>query len=283
MQAAFQIIFSPLGLCIILLVLLASLVRLGAAIILPTGPSFSFNRNGMKNLIAAIFAMLRMSRAPTEGAIHRRSIASGLQTPLAVGLFKIISGAVIVAAIAIGCIIVARGHPLIWGFLVGAAGICMPCLWLRHQRYKHHQILKATLPDALDLLVVAAHHELGFRKSFEMVIDRVQFSSPPLSASMNSLAEALQQHDDTETALSTWSATQTMPDLLTFATLVIQSERHDAPLPDALQLLAGDIRGELHKHRESLAKDQPRRLALAVILITLPTFTWILSAPVLGN
>lgn len=147
------------------------------------------------------------------------------------------------------------------------AGFFVPDLLLHLNGRSRQERIEDDLPDFLDVLSVTVSAGLSFRSALRKVTERTE---GPLAEEVQT---TLRQMDVGEPMYAAFSALRDRTDsdsLNTFVNALLQSEELGAPLADALQQIAVDMRRTTaQRARQKAAKASPK-IASVVTLIMVP-------------
>ncbi len=132
-------------------------------------------------------------------------------------------------------------------------------------------------PDALELLVLSIR--AGYLPA-QALVEITQFLPPPLRRSFAAVEQAMQQGARFADALQELTThlgpiTQPLVDSLSSA------DRYGLPLAPVLERLAFDARQHRRRQADSSARELPVRLAVPLVLCTLPSFVLLAIVPLL--
>jgi tight adherence protein C len=168
---------------------------------------------------------------------------------------------------------------LLMMFGLPVLGFMMPDLWLKNTIQKREEVLRKTLPDAFDLLVICAEAGLGLDAALERVSRETAQSQPVLAEEIGITAVELGFLPDRRAALLGFSERVQLPAIRALANTLIQSERYGTPLAQALRVLSGELRDERMMKAEEKAAKLPATLTVPMILFILPTLFIVLLGP----
>ena len=144
-------------------------------------------------------------------------------------------------------------------------------------RRRRERTIVATLPDAIDLVVLAVH---SGHLPVVALREVAPFVHPCIS---EAFAAVLQQVDDGQRFAD---ALQTLPQHLgsravPLADSFAAADRDGLPLAPVLERLAGEARQQRRRRADELARQLPIRLAIPLVLCTLPSFVLLTVAPLM--
>ena len=146
-------------------------------------------------------------------------------------------------------------------------------------RRPYQNRLRKGLPDALDLLVVAAEAGLGLETAVDRVAREMEGSNRALALELNILVQELRILPDRRTALERMGERTEIEGFKRLAATLSQTLRYGTPLAQALRVLAGELRQERMLRIEEKAIRLPALLVGPLILFILPALFIALIGP----
>ena len=139
--------------------------------------------------------------------------------------------------------------------------------------------LRRGLPDALDLLVVAAEAGLGLETAVDRVCHEMRASNRAIAMEMNTLLQELRILPDRRLALERMAERTDIEGFKRLGSTLSQTLRYGTPLAQALRVLASDMRQERMLRIEEKAIKLPAMLIGPLILFILPALFIALIGP----
>ena len=132
-------------------------------------------------------------------------------------------------------------------------------------------------PDALDVLVLSIR--AGYLPA-QAIVEVIPFLPPPLRASFNAVRDAMLRGERFADALGQLRArlgpiAQPLVDSLSAA------DRYGLPLAPVLERLSLEARQQRRRDADATARELPVRLAMPLVLCTLPSFVLLAIVPLL--
>ncbi len=147
----------------------------------------------------------------------------------------------------------------------------------RRRRRRHRRRIELALPDALDLFVVSLGAGLRPAECFELLAPLVDpVLAPPWTRVVDDVRRG-RRFADAVVHLGD----ELGPDALTFATTLAVTDTAGLALAPAVDRLADDARQQRRRSAEAAARELPVRLALPLVLCTLPAFVLVAIVPLL--
>lgn len=158
-------------------------------------------------------------------------------------------------------------------------GLKLPDIYVTNVKQKRTDLIRKSLPDALDLLVVCAEAGLTLDSALGRVAKELGRASPELADEFSLAAIELGFLPERRQALINLSDRVDLPALRGVVTTLIQSERYGTPLASSLRVLSAEFRNERLMKAEEKAARLPATLTVPLILFILPTLFVVLIGP----
>jgi tight adherence protein C len=165
--------------------------------------------------------------------------------------------------------------------VLAVAGVAGRVVWRAHRRVRAAATSArrrvADFPDALDLLVLAIR--AGYLPA-QAIVEVVPFLPATLRPAFASVGAAMHRGERFADALRTLEA-----DVGTIAQPLVDSlaaaERYGSPLTPVLERLAFESRQQRRRDADASARELPVRLAVPLVVCTLPSFVLLAIVPLL--
>lgn len=158
-------------------------------------------------------------------------------------------------------------------------GILLPNWAVALLRKPFQNRLRLGLPDALDLLVVAAEAGLGLETAVDRVAREMQSSNPGIALEFSILVQELRMLPDRSVALERMGERTGMEGFRRLGATLSQTLRYGTPLAQALRILSAEMRQERMLRIEEKAIRLPALLVGPLILFILPALFIALIGP----
>lgn len=170
-----------------------------------------------------------------------------------------------------------QGSMLLAGSL--CLGIVLPNWAVTLLRRPFQNRLRLGLPDALDLLVVAAEAGLGLETAVDRVAREMQNSNTGIALEFSILVQELRMLPDRSVALERMGERTGMEGFRRLGATLSQTLRYGTPLAQALRILSAEMRQERMLRIEEKAIRLPALLVGPLILFILPALFIALIGP----
>lgn len=152
----------------------------------------------------------------------------------------------------------------------GAFGFYLPYRVVQSRMEKRKRAISEAFPDALDMMVVCAEAGLGLDASFNRVGRQMASAHPELASEFAILALALRAGNTREDALRRLAARTGVDEVVSFVTLIVQSDRLGASVAQTLRVQSGDMRQKRMLRAEEKAHKLPVKMVVPLVTCILP-------------
>lgn len=223
-------------------------------------------------------------------ALREKLGSAGFTSPLAVRTYTLIR---LVLIFALPLVIIAA--LLLWGvqfsiiglYFVGAfcavMGLYLPALYVRIQADRRIQAVTNGFPNCLDLMLVCVEAGLGLEAAFDRVGREMAEAEPLVSQLLVSTTLHLRAGASREDALRRLAEDSHVPEIRSFSTLLIQSDKLGTSIGATLRVYAAEMRERRRMRAEEKAHRMPVLISIPLIVCMLPTMLGVLMIPALIN
>ncbi|MBP0445284.1 type II secretion system F family protein [Roseomonas sp. SSH11] len=160
-----------------------------------------------------------------------------------------------------------------------AVAIYLPNIVMNRLRKPFQQSLRKGLPDALDLMVVAAEAGLGLDTAIERVAREMAGTNRAIALELTVLVQEMRMLPDRREALERIGERTDLDGFKRLGSTLSQTLRYGTPLAQALRVLATEMRQERMLRIEEKALRLPALLIGPLILFILPALFIALITP----
>ena len=161
----------------------------------------------------------------------------------------------------------------------GIGGAILPEMLLRMRRDARKARLRESLPDVIDLMVIAAYAG----QSLDMALDRVgrelRGFAPDIAEELSITCAELQALPDRTNALRNFAERLDLKEARAFALTIIQTIRYGSPFTESLKALGGDLRQARMLAAEERGAKLPAMLTLPLIVFIMPSVFVVVVGP----
>lgn len=169
-------------------------------------------------------------------------------------------------------------HPVMTGGMV-LLGFKIPDIYISNVKTKRTDLIRKSLPDAMDLMVVCTEAGLTLDAAMSRVSRELGKASPELAEEFELTSIELGFLPDRRVALLNLVERVDLESLRALVAALIQSERYGTPLASALRELSSEFRNERMLKAEEKAARLPAILTVPMILFILPVLFIVLLGP----
>lgn len=164
-------------------------------------------------------------------------------------------------------------------FLACFVGFLIPGFWLKTRIDKRKKEVLRTLPNIIDLLILAVDAGLDFMIAVRRVVQR---SRPgPIVDELFQLWREVQMGRVRRDALRNMAKRWNTPEINSFVRTLIQAERMGTPMGDALRTLSEEIRLRQFQRGEQQALKSPIKMLFPLLFCILPVVLILVGGPVI--
>lgn len=154
---------------------------------------------------------------------------------------------------------------LVAGLTASALGMVAPGLWLDYRVRRRQTLLRRSLPDALDMLVLCLEGGLSLNGALQRLRGELQTVHPELTAELNVVEREVMMGVSAGEALRKLGERADLEELRSLASVLLQSERYGASVVKAMRVYADTLRNE----RQQRAEEQAQKAAVKILFPTL--------------
>lgn len=161
--------------------------------------------------------------------------------------------------------------------LFAAAGWRWPHLSLQRRAREREELVRAALPDALDLLSACALAGMGIDQALRTV---TRETTGVLGEALSEMVRGLDAGMPREAAYETLVRIAPSPDVRSLVRALRRAERYGTPVAPVLVAQAREVRGRRRAAAEEAARAAPVRMLFPLVLCFLPAFVLLTVAPI---
>ncbi len=158
-------------------------------------------------------------------------------------------------------------------------GAYFPDIMIRNAAQKRQDLIRKSLPDALDLMVICAEAGLSLDATLMRVADEIASAGPEISDEFSMTSLELGFLPERQKALENMTLRCALPGIRGMVNTLMQSERYGTPLAHSLRVLSQESRDERMLKAEEKAARLPALLTVPMILFILPPLFIVLLGP----
>ena len=160
-----------------------------------------------------------------------------------------------------------------------AAGWILPGFFLEKRIAKRQEILRLSLPDALDLLVVSVEAGLGLDQAIQHVARELQVSHPELSEEMSLVTLEMRAGKRRSEALRNFAERTGEPEVRKLMAILIQNDRFGTSMGESLRNHSDFMRTQRRQQAEERAGKVGVKLVFPIFFFILPSMLIVAAGP----
>jgi tight adherence protein C len=226
---------------------------------------------------------LKLNPRTNIDAIGARLLAAGLAQRITPSSFLAIKGGTMVGMVLLGLLLAAllsAASGIILLPVLGAIGFIGPDFLLSSRVRKRRDLVRAALPDALDLLAVSVEAGLGFDGAVTKLTEHMD---GPLVEEFGLMLSEIRMGESRQTALRSMATRVGAPELSAFVRAVVQADQLGISLGRILRVQAADTRLRRQAAAEEKAMKAPIKMLFPTVLFIFPALFVVLLGPALMN
>jgi tight adherence protein C len=161
----------------------------------------------------------------------------------------------------------------------GVLGLVGPDMVVRRLRDAYVKKVEASLPDALDMLLICTQAGLPLEPALTRVATEIAPAHPQIAWEFEHTVNELQMNSDVRVALTNLGERTGLESVKRLTTTLIQTMQYGTPLGEALRTLGGEMRTETLIRFEEKAARLPVLLTLPMVAFVLPCIFIVVAGP----
>lgn len=172
--------------------------------------------------------------------------------------------------------------PLLTGIVMicpMALGYFAPRRWVESRVEARKTEILSGFPDALDMMLICVEAGQSLDQSIQRIGREMKQAYPALSEEFGALGEQVKAGRERTEVLRDMAKRCDIPDITSFATVMIQAQTYGTSMTDALRVFASEMRDKRIMRAEEKANLLPTKMTLGTMLFTIPPLMIILIGP----
>lgn len=161
----------------------------------------------------------------------------------------------------------------------GVLGLVGPDMVVRRLRDAYVKRVEASMPDALDMLLICTQAGLPLEPALTRVAQEIALAHPQIAWEFEQTVNELQMNSDVRVALTNLGERTGLESVKRLTTTLIQTMQYGTPLGDALRQLGSEMRTETLIRFEEKAARLPVLLTLPMVAFVLPCIFIVVAGP----
>ena len=216
--------------------------------------------------------------------IQQRLAKAGIYNPTAVSRFvaakfllTLIAGGAAVSAGIAGYLPVHLAS--VAACVLAGFGFLVPSLWVDRAISRHHLLLRKSLPDFLDLMIVCLEGGLSLQETIRRVTDELRLAHPALTAELEFVQRDIELGATVDQALKRFATRTDYEGVRTLSTFIRESQRFGTNISDALRSHADMLRSQREQAAEECAQKAAVKILLPTLLLIFPATFVVIVGP----
>lgn len=159
------------------------------------------------------------------------------------------------------------------------SGFYLPNLYITNAVTKRQQVIQASWPDALDLLLICVESGMSIEAAFQKVGEEVGANCPELAEELGLTTAELSYLQERKQAYINLAERTGLDSVKAVVTALVQSEKYGTPLGQSLRVMADESRDLRMQEAEKKAAALPPKLTVPMIGFFLPVLFAVILAP----
>lgn len=168
---------------------------------------------------------------------------------------------------------------LVGGCVAGGIGMILPSFWLDRAVHRRHCLLRHSLPDFLDLMIICLKSGLSLQGAMQRVSDELRMAHPVFSGELNIVQRDIDLGATLEVALRRFANRSGYDGIRSLTTFVRESQRFGTELSEALRSHADMLRTQREQAAEEMAQKASVKILLPMLLLILPAVFVVVAGP----
>lgn len=160
-----------------------------------------------------------------------------------------------------------------------AAGWVLPRSFLAKRVLKRQEILRLSLPDALDLMVVSVEAGLGLDQAIQHVSRELQMSHPQLSEELSLVMLEMRAGKRRQEALRNFADRTGEPEIKKLVAILVQNDRFGTSMGESLRTHSDFMRTRRRQDAEERAGKVGVKLVFPIFFFILPSMLIVAAGP----
>jgi tight adherence protein C len=166
-----------------------------------------------------------------------------------------------------------------WMIALPAAAYIAPNIALTRLVKRRREMIRKSIPDAIDLLVICVDAGLGIDQALLRVGQELGNSHPQITEELLQINREQRAGKPRIQAWADMAERSQLPDIDAFAGMLVQTERFGTPIARALSAFADNIRLKRRQLAEELAAKTTVKIIFPLVLFIFPSMFLVLLGP----
>ncbi len=172
-----------------------------------------------------------------------------------------------------------RQNPIFILAFATLGGYLLPEFWLTSRVRRRQQILRLSLPDCLDLLVVCVEAGLALDQAFLRVTQELRIAHPELCEELDLVNAEIRIGRTRIEALHELSNRTGVDDIKALVAMLVQTDRFGTSIAQSLRVHSDELRTKRRQRGEELAAKATVKMIPALVFFIFPALFVVLLGP----
>ena len=170
-------------------------------------------------------------------------------------------------------------NPIAIPMLAGLAGWFTPEVWLLRKVKRRQKLLRLSLPDAMDLLVICVEVGLGMDQALLKVAEEINLAHPELSEELNIVNLEMRVGKTRLDALRDLATRTGLDDIKAMVGILIQTDRFGTSLVQALRTYSDELRTKRRQRAEEMSAKVSVKMVPVLVFFIFPALMVVILGP----
>jgi tight adherence protein C len=226
---------------------------------------------------------LRLNPRITVESVRLRLMTAGLARTVTPTMFLASKAAFAIGLGVLGLVLgglVSPGAALLFGGSWAVGGFALPGLVVSQKARARRELIRAELPDALDLLAVSVEAGLGFDGALDKLVD---YMDGPLADEFSLTLGEMRIGESRHDALKKLAERVDTAEVAAFTRAIIQADQLGISLGRILKVQSQDSRNRRQMAAEEKAMKLPIKMMFPTVMFIFPAMFLVVLAPAILN
>jgi tight adherence protein C len=159
------------------------------------------------------------------------------------------------------------------------SGLEFPHFWLYSKKKQRQEQIKLSMPDVVDMLSLSVEAGLAFNAAVQKVCDIYRHDRDPFVVELYLMDQNIKLGRSRDEALKIMAERVDVPELDSFASILIQANKMGSSIADVLKSQADRMRSERFMKAEKVGAQAAQKLLIPMMLLIFPTIFIIILGP----
>lgn len=170
-------------------------------------------------------------------------------------------------------------NTFLWVAGLATLAYLAPDFWLDHAVKSRRERIRRSVPDAIDLLVICVDAGLGLDQAMLRVGVELSISHPEINEEFLQINREQRAGKPRMEAWQSMADRTKLPDIASFTSMLMQTEKFGTPIARALSIFADGMRIQRRQRAEEMAAKTTVKMIFPLVLFIFPSMFIVLLAP----